>query len=77
MAFPIVSIPTLATAVESTSGCNCRNEQVGSDVLPSCRPDRFWGADRLSPSVVLRLLSLHLAETKVVIPRAAREAAPV
>ena len=29
------------------------------------------------PSVVLRLLSLHLAATKVVIPRSAREAAPV
>ena len=29
------------------------------------------------PSVVLRLLPLHLAATKVVIPRATREAAPV
>ena len=77
MAFPIVSTPTLATAVESTSLAVIvvPSRLVLTLPLPAV-PIVSGALIAFPPSVVLRLLPLHLAATKV-IPRAAREAAPV
>ena len=78
VAFPVVTTPTLATAVESTSLAVV--VVTSRLVLTFSRPAVPIVSGALivvPPSVVLRLLPLHLAATKVVIPRATREAAPV
>jgi hypothetical protein len=78
LAFPIVSIPPLATAAESTPLAVV--VVTSRLVLPFSRsavPIVSGALIAFPPSVVLPLLSFHLAATKVVIPRATREAAPV
>ena len=78
VAFPIVSIPTLATAVESTPLVVV--VVTSRLVLPFSRsavPIVSGALIAFPPSIALRLLPLYLAATKVVIPRASREAAPV
>ena len=78
VAFPVVTTPTLATAVESISLAVV--VVTSRLVLPfshSAIPIVSGALIAFPPSIVLRLLPLHLAATKVVIPRAAREAAPV
>ena len=78
MAFPIVSIPTLAAAVDSTSlAVIVVTSRLVLTLSRPAVPIVSGALIAFPPSVVLCLLSLHLAATKVVIPRASREAAPV